>query len=178
MANLSKKIEVAANVAIICVALLLGGVLFKRYLLPGSAPAGEPGRAEQLKPGTRLSLPDVDWSRSRKTLVMVLSTNCRYCTESAPFYQVLAREKSGRDDVRLLAVLPQAVEESQKYLDAHGVAVSEVRKATPEAFGVRGTPTLIVVDSAGAVVDSWVGKLPQAKEVEVLNRLLTEHAGD
>lgn len=176
MNNISKKIEVAANVAILAVALLLGVVLVKRYLLPSAPP--EPPRAEQLKPGTKLALADVNWAQNKKTLVMVLSTNCHFCTESAPFYQRLAREKSGREDVRLLAVLPQSVEESQKYLSANGVSVSDVRQANPGAVGVRGTPTLIIVDSSGAVVDSWVGKLPPEKEEEVLSRLMTERAGD
>lgn len=174
MTDISKKLEVAANVAILVVALLLGVVLVKRYLLPGAPPP----RAEQLKPGEKFALADVNWGQSKRTLVMVLSTSCHYCTESAPFYQRLAREDSGRDDVRLMAVLPQSVEESRKYLDANGVAVGEVRQAHPGAVRVSGTPTLIIVDSSGAVVDSWVGKLPPDKEQEVLNRLLSERAGD
>jgi thioredoxin-related protein len=176
MNNISKKLEVAANVAILVVALLLGVVLVKRYLAPGPPP--EPPRAERLKPGDKLALEDVDWRQSKKTLVMVLSTNCHYCTESAPFYQRLAREKSGRDDVRLLAVLPQSVEESRKYLDTNGVAVNDVRQEKSGAIRVPGTPTLIMVDSSGAVVDSWVGKLPPEKEDEVLKSLLSERAGD
>ena len=176
MTNVSKKIEVAANVAIIFVALLLGGVLVRQYLLPGRTPRPQVARVEGPQPGTKLSLPGVDWGRSRQTLVMVLSTNCHFCTESAPFYQKLAREKSGSDDVRLLAVLPQSVEESQKYLGEHGVSVGEVRQAPPDAVGARGTPTLIIVDSAGSVVESWVGKLPAEKEAEVLGRILGDGA--
>lgn len=176
MGNFSKKIEVAANVAILVVALLLGVVLVKRYLLPSPPPG--PQRAEQLKPGEKLTLSDVDWGQSKRTLVMVLSTNCHFCTESAPFYQRLAREQSGRGDVRLMAVLPQSVEESRKYLDTNGVAVGDVRQVQPGAIRVSGTPTLIMVDSSGAVVDSWLGKLPPEKEEEVLKSLLAERAGD
>jgi hypothetical protein len=175
MNNVSKKIEIAANVAIIVVALLLGVVLVQRYLLTGPQPEAA-ARPAAPKPGTKLSLPDVDWGRSRQTLVMVLSTDCRYCTESAPFYQQLAREKARHEDLRLLAVLPQSPEESQKYLSENGISVSEIKQAPPSAVGVSGTPTLIIVDAAGAVVDSWVGKLPTAREAEVLSRLV-ERAG-
>ena len=177
MTSVSKKVEVAANVAIIVVALLLGAVLVRQYLLPGRTPQPQVARAERPTPGTKLTLPGVDWGRSRQTLVMVLSTNCHFCTESAPFYQRLAREKAGHDDVRLLAVLPQSVEEAQRYLGEHGVVVSEVRQSPPDAVGVRGTPTLIIVDSAGSVVESWVGKIPAEKEAEVLSRILGERAG-
>ena len=166
-----KRVELLANVAIIIVALLLGAVLVKRYLLPG-APPPSPMEAARIKPGTKLSLPGVDWGGSSRTMLLVLSTNCRYCTESAPFYQRLAREKAGRGDVRLLAVLPQSVEESKKYLGEHGVAADDVRQTEPKALGVQGTPTLLLVDKTGAVVDSWVGKLPPPKEDEVVSRML------
>lgn len=166
-----KRVELLANVAIIIVALLLGAVLVKRYLLPG-APPPSPMEAARIKPGTKLSLPGVDWGGSSRTLLMALSTNCRYCTESAPFYQRLAQEKAKHEGVKLLAVLPQSVEESQKYLGDNGVKVDEVRQAAPSAVGAGGTPTLILVDDKGAVVESWVGKLPPPKEVEVMNRFL------
>lgn len=177
MSGIHKKIELLANVAIIVVAVLLGGVLVKRFLWP------DPGRPqapspERIKPGTRLSLPGVDWGRSKQTLMLVLSTNCRFCTESAPFYQRLAREKAGRPEVGLLAVLPQGVAESQKYLGEHGVVVDQVTQAAPGAAYAQATPTLILVDQSGTVLDSWVGKLPGPKEDEVLSRLFGGNRGD
>lgn len=173
MSDLHKRIELLANVAIIVVAVLLGGVLVRRYLLPASP---QPDMAErvQIKPGTKLSLPDVDWGRSERTLLMVLSTNCHFCTESAPFYQRLAQEKARHGSVSLVAILPQGGDEAQKYLSELGVPVDEIRQATLKDIPVRGTPTLILVDRTGGVVDSWVGKLPAEKEAEVLNRLLVE----
>ena len=170
MNSLSKKLELIANVAIIVVALLLGAVLVKRYLLPQTTNA----RAvdARIQPGTRLSLPGMEWGRSDKTLLLVLSTQCHFCTESAPFYQRLAREQSRVGRARLVAVLPQSVAEAQKYLGEHGIAVDEVRQLSPDAVGAAGTPTLIMLDSAGSVVESWVGKLPPDKESEVITRLL------
>ena len=176
MAVWHKRDEHLANVAIIVVAILLGAVLVRRYLLP-AAPPPSPSEAARIKPGTKLSLPGVDWGGSSRTLLMVLSTNCRYCTESAPFYQRLAQEKEKHDDLGLLAVLPQSADESQKYLGEHGIKVDAVKQATPASLNVRGTPTLILVDQTGAVVESWIGKLPPPKEVEVLNRFLVEHPG-
>lgn len=177
MATWHKRVELLANVAIVVVAVLLGVVLVRRYLLPASPPPS-PAAAARIKPGTRLSVPGVDWGGSRQTLLLVLSTDCRYCTESAPFYQRLAREKAGRADVRLLAVLPQSVEESRKYLGEHGVAADDVRQTAPKELGVAGTPTLVLVDQTGAVVESWVGRLPPAKEDEVVGRLLAAPAAN
>lgn len=170
MSHLYKRIELLANLAIIVVALLLGGVLVRRYLLPAS-PQTEAVERARIKPGTKLSLSGVEWGGRRHTLVLVLSTNCHFCTESAPFYQSLVQEKARHGDVGLLAVLPQGVEESQKYLGEHGITTDVVRQAALDAVNVRGTPTLILVDRNGSVIESWVGKLPPEKEAEVLDRL-------
>lgn len=35
--------------------------------------------------GSVLSLPGVDWSRDRRTVVLAISSHCRYCSESALF---------------------------------------------------------------------------------------------
>ena len=167
MNNLTKRIELLANVAIIVVALLLGGVLVKRYLLPQAE--STPAQA-RIQPGTKLSVPGVEWGKNERTLLLVLSTSCHFCTESSPFYQRLAQEKARKGGVGLVAVMPQSVDESQKYLNDHGVSVDDIKQASLDTVQARGTPTLILADRTGTVVESWVGKLPAEKEAEVLKR--------
>jgi thioredoxin-related protein len=164
----TRNIELATNIAIIVVAVLLSIVLIKNYLLSGAAPnANAPDAPSN---GTRMSLQDVNWAAKKRTLVMVLSDSCRYCTESADFYKKLAQERAKDDHTRLIAVLPQDVAAGQAYLNNLGVPVDEVRQSPLDAIGVRATPTLILVDENGVVTASWVGKLPADREVEVLNR--------
>jgi hypothetical protein len=170
-----KKIELLANVAIIVIALLLGAVLVKRYLMTDDQ-ASRPA-AEQIRPGTKINLPGVDWSKSEQTLVLALSDGCHFCTESAGFYQRLAKEKASVGGVRLIAVLPQEISQGQTYLSKLGVAVDEVRQSTLSAIGVSGTPTLLLVDKNGAVKQSWLGKLPPDKETEVLSYFGLQRAG-
>lgn len=176
MSDKYKRVELLANIAIIVVALLIGVVLVRRYLLPVPTDVGH-AEVAQVKPGTRLSLPGLDWGKSDKTLLLVLSADCRYCTESAPFYRRLAEQRGGRQDVRLIAVLPQGVGTARQYLGGLGVAVDEIAQATPAALNARATPTLIVVDRTGSVVQSWVGMLPAEKEAEVVRTLLDGRAG-
>ncbi|HEY0084050.1 MAG TPA: hypothetical protein VGB61_14830 [Pyrinomonadaceae bacterium] len=172
-----KKIELLANVSIIIAALLLVTVLIKRNLpqSPQSAAAASPP-AFRIQPGTKIQLPDVDWGRNGQTLLLALSEGCRFCSESAGFYQRLAGEKGMPDNPRLVAVLPQEVSRGQAYLNNLGVAVDDVKQSTLGAIGVSGTPTLILVDSAGIVQESWVGKLPPEREAEVLRRLHSARA--
>jgi hypothetical protein len=169
-----KKTEFLANVAIIVVALLLGGVLIKRYLWPGQD-AARPAD-QRIPAGTKATLPDVDWAQNGQTLLLVLSRDCHFCTDSAPFYQRLTRETAGRPDVRLIALLPQEVAEGRKYLAGLGVSVNEVRQAAISSVGARATPTLILVDQNGVVQNSWVGKLAAPEEAEVLSRLAARPA--
>jgi hypothetical protein len=166
-----KKTELIANIAIIIVALLLGAVLVKRFLLPGNETTAARNADPHIPAGSKASLSGVDWARNGQTLLMVLSRDCHFCTESAPFYQRLARETAGRPDVHLLALFPQEVEEGKKYLDNLGISVSEIRQAAPASTGAGGTPTLILVDQNGIVKKSWVGKLSAPEESEVLSQL-------
>jgi|SoiMethySBSTD1v2_1073268.scaffolds.fasta_scaffold03486_5 redoxin len=164
----SKTIEVTTNIAIITVAILLGIVLVKNYLLAGPKP--DPGVPPTVPVGTKMSLQDVNWGAKKQTLLMALSDTCRFCTESADFYKKLAQERAKHDDLRLIAVLPQDVSAGQAYLNKLGVAVDEIRQSPLDDVGVKATPTLILVDDKGVVTASWVGKLPPEKESEVMNR--------
>lgn len=165
MSGLTRKLEVGANVAIIVVALLIGAVVVKKFLLAPEPPTRE------ISAGTRVALPGVDWGGSQKTLVLVLQKGCHFCSESAPFYQRLVRETSGLPGLRLMAVLPQRADEAKEYLSEINVPVQDVRQAPPKALGVSGTPTLILVDDRGVVLKSWVGKLPAEQEAEVLKKV-------
>lgn len=170
MSTFHKRIELFANLAIILAAISLVAVLAKRFVFP--SPARNPSSdARELKAGMKLSLPDLDFAQSNKTLVLFLSNTCHFCTESAPFYQRLVRERAQRGNFRLTAVLPQPVTDGHVYLSGLGVSIDEVRQASPEAMGVRGTPTLALVNNAGVVTDAWLGKLTPDTEAEVLSRL-------
>lgn len=168
MTNLTKKIELCANVAIIVVALLLVAVLVKRFL-PSSTASNQ--SATTVAVGTKVPLTDTDWGKNGRTMLLVLSTQCHFCTESASFYQRLAQERATLNNVRLVAVLPQTVGDSQQYLSKLGITVDEIKQSSLNSMGVSGTPTLILADNTGSVSGAWVGKLPADKEAEVLGRL-------
>lgn len=111
LTGISKKIEIAANLAIVVVACLLAIVLIKSYLLPnsGQRSEGQSNNTERLKLPVVSSV-DIDWKQNRQTLLLAVSSNCRFCTESAPFYKKLAEQKH---NTRLVAILPQSVSEGK-----------------------------------------------------------------
>ena len=163
MANTSKKIEVAANVAIIAVALL-AIVFFVRNFGMSRRPVQPP----KISTGTKFGLGQIDWQK--KNVVLALSTSCHFCTESAGFYRELVQECQKRH-VRTIAVLPQPIPEAQSYLSNEKVSVDEVRQGSLPDLQLSGTPTLLFINNRGLVEDVWVGKLPANKEKEVLEKV-------
>lgn len=168
--NSSSKTEVLANISTIVVAVLLSVVLVKQFLLPQAHPA-QPSAGQPVAKGTNLksSLPGVDWARNGRTFVLAISTQCHFCTDSAPFFQRVNKEVG--KEATLLAVLPQPLSDSHHYLDTLGVHVDDIRQSPLNAIGVHGTPTLMLVDKTGIVDDVWEGKLRPDQEDQVLTAL-------
>jgi thioredoxin-related protein len=146
MTPLVRKIEIVANVSIIVVAIVVcvAAVRYFRTKASGSQ-AAKPA----ITAGTKINLPSEDWATNHQTLLLALSTNCKYCSASADFYQRLANTASS--NTKLVAVLPQSPEESQEYLTGLKLTIKDIQQASPPSLGVRATPTLILVDSTGTV---------------------------
>lgn len=170
MTNIASKLETTANVSIIVVAVLIGAIFISRYVVSSPTTQGSP--TPTIPVGSKVVFPGVDWNNSSGTLVLALSTACRYCTDSLPFYKKLSESAARQSGIKLVAAFPQSVEESTIYLKDKGVSVDLVLNRQPNDLNVAGTPTLILVDERGAVVNSWVGKLPPEKEAEVVESML------
>jgi hypothetical protein len=161
--------------------VLLAAVALGFFLGRGTLSAPAPDRSLPARPaarssltnpiGQKLSLPGVDWQKNGRTLVFALQTGCRFCSESGPIYQRLAEQRKRFGDTRFVAVLPQTVEESKAFLDQLGVQVDTILQGSLANIGVRGTPTLLLVNSAGVVTEAWSGRLRPEAEQAVLARL-------
>lgn len=169
MKNLNKQINLALNLMIALVLVSIGVVVIKHYW--HSSRSTTPPRNYGVPTGSKVSLPDVDWEKNGQTLLLVLDTGCPYCTASAPFYQQIVRETAQNGRLQLIAVLPQEVSKSRQYLSDLKVPIDEVRQSSLNALGVKGTPTLILINSKAEVVRSWPGKLPPEEESEVLLKI-------
>lgn len=174
-----------SHVAIILIAFLIGFVVVKQYVLSPpadvstSAPktVGNPDQsADRISPtrttpvGKTIPLEGVNWKKKKQTVVLYLSTTCRYCNESVPFYQRLIKEKS-EQGFEIVAILSQNPEEAKSYLKTHDLNLSQVFSSSLSSLGVTSTPTLLLVNQDGVVSDFWRGKLNPDKEAEVLAKL-------
>src|SRR2546426_7750924 len=154
MSGIGKKIEIVANIATVIVAIMVGVVLVNKYFFPPkslSIPA--------VPVGTKISIPDIDWAKNGRTLVLALREGCHFCSESSTFYQRLITEAASKN-IQLIAVFPHSVEAGKKYLDDLRVPIGNLRNIPFNTIGVNGTPTLLLVNNEGKVTASWKGKLP------------------
>ena len=177
MKKVFRYTQFLSNIAIVAIAIFLGMIAFKDVVGPPKIPAtiapsiSPEAAAARINPvGQKVPLEGVNWEKNKKTLVMYVSSKCRYCTESGPFYQRLIDEKAAKD-VKFVAVMPQTVEEGREYLTKLGVKVNDVYQTPLQAIGVKSTPTLLLVNESGVVTDSWVGKLQPEREQDVFSKL-------
>lgn len=159
----TKYIEVSSNVAVLVVAMALLGTIVSTHWL------ARPGKAkfeEGLQKGQVLArLPSIDYDAAPQTLVSVLSTKCTYCKESLPFYKRLLGEQQTAGQVtRMVAVFPDPKTDVEQYKEQNQLSEESVPAVNYSTLNVTGTPTLILVDSTGRVLDFWVGKLSKEEE--------------
>jgi peroxiredoxin len=170
--SFSSKLETAANIATLSTAILISFVVVRTYFLSAPLRTAAPIRAtESVNVGASLKsrLPGVNWGKNGQTLVLALSTQCHFCTESAPFFRQLS-EKPGKA-FKIVAVLPQSATEAQEYLKRQGIHVDQLSQMPLEKVGVAGTPTMLLIDQSGIVRKSWVGKLNAQQQGEALKAI-------
>jgi rhodanese-related sulfurtransferase/thioredoxin-related protein len=153
----------------ICVVsfIVLAIMIAERYIL--RSPEAQNVAFEK---GQKLSLSEVNWSRSDANLIMALSTTCHYCQESSEFYRALIASNTDNHFYPVVVFpLSEQKEEINIYLQSHGVRPANILQADFAKLGITGTPTLILVDSKGQVRTSWVGKLSSYQEQQVYKTL-------
>ena len=120
--------------------------------------------------GSVISLPGTDWARNRTTLIIAMQVGCRWCEASADFYRDLIQSDS-TSVFHPVAILPQPVEQSRRFLLQLGLQIPDVRQFDIGKLGVHSTPTLILADAQGKVEVSWVGKLSPRWETAVFKKI-------
>lgn len=158
------KIEVAANIVVILLAVVIGSVYLRdRFSAHGPEP-------NEVKAGDRLPpLDGWDWSAHDRSLVLVLKKGCHFCEDSAPFYQRLAaRQQEDRSSTAIVAVFPDAAGTVNEVAQLGGLGVRVLPGVPLDALKVSGTPSLLLVDRSGTVLNAWIGMLSPRQEVEVM----------
>jgi hypothetical protein len=163
------RLEKATNVAIIVACAFLVGTLVRNYYLSRNL---DSSALPEIAKGTEIKLPIASPQPPVPTLVLALSKSCHFCEESVPFYQKLTAFKdSSPQGLRLVAVLPDKQEEAEAYVKGNRIGVDAVVSMPMSNIGVQGTPTLLLLDGQNKLEEMWVGKMNDAQETQVIDRL-------
>jgi hypothetical protein len=170
MSRWTRGLEIATNFAVLALCCLLGFLVIQNRFQKGPVPKAVGSVMNGPQINSRLNISGINWSKSPKTIVMAISTECHFCSASAPFYKTLtiaARQKHER----VIAFFPQNKDVSQAYLQNKQIDVDDVLQGALESIQVHGTPTLLLVDANGTITRSWVGQLSHEVETQVLSEL-------
>lgn len=156
-------------VASLMMTIVLGQGLWAKYIAtPPVPPTYQQG-------DTFPAVKAVNYAASEKTVVLFVASTCKYCTQSMPFYAELAKSRAGLR-TQLVAVGFEPESTITQYLDGHRVPTDGVVSTMSRAYKFAATPTLLVLDSKGVVINQWVGAL-NGRQSEV-RALLGMPAGD
>ncbi len=172
-------LDTVANIAIILVCAIAAVVLVRNQFFPRTQ---QPGMPPQVEKGERYDqLKAVVPAGSNRALVVAVQPGCHFCNESIPFYKNLIDQRNQKNsDVKFIAAVPanEKPEEAQKLVadetqkfTAGGAQPDSMVNIDFASIKVPGTPTLLLVDNTGKVLDVWVGKLDPKAEQEVLKTL-------
>ncbi len=160
-------IEVSTNIAVLLVTLLIIGG-FARLYYPRRAGNQVILHSRQILP----SIPGLDYGQSSRTLLIAMNTRCQFCTESIPFYNRLAEAALKTwTDTQIVAVFVNPQEEVRRYARDSSLKVNALPSVELTKLGISATPSIILIDQAGRVMDSWVGRLSNEREMKVFSAL-------
>ncbi|HEV2853961.1 MAG TPA: hypothetical protein VHC97_14265 [Thermoanaerobaculia bacterium] len=165
------SLDTLANIAIIVVCAIAAFVLIRNQFFPPRPPGAPP----QVEKGEQFEqLKAVVPAGSQRALVVAVSPTCHFCNDSMPFYKRLIDERNQKgSQVKFVAAVPNEqakAEESQKFASA-GAQPDSMVNLDFASVKVPGTPTLLLVDNTGKVLDVWVGKQDEKGEQDILEVL-------
>lgn len=164
--GLKQSLEMAANLGVLVAAILVAAYFVHLYIVQH----GSTEPSYRAAPGTRLALPaSYDFTAHERTLILAIQEDCRYCEASMPFYkEITARINGGCSGYGLVAVLPNPPAAADRFLSQYGLEIPRLANTRLLSLGVTGTPTVVLVDHEGTVLDVWVGELSRDGEQELL----------
>jgi hypothetical protein len=167
--NLKSILGLTTNIVVVLFAVVASVVLVKNYLAPQSASTSAAIRKGSVFP----QIAGTDYKQAPRTLILALNVDCRYCTRSVPFYNLLAearQENPGQFNI-VAAFINNDAALVRSYAEEKQLSVQTIAGVDLDKLGIHLTPTIILVDNRGNVLDSWRGALQPDGEREVFNAL-------
>lgn len=114
----------------------------------------------------------LEWAQTAEvTLVLFAQSSCGACQKAKPFLKDLFAELKDRAAVLLASHGPDRTVE-EKYRAELGLDAAAFR-VTPEGLRVRATPTLVLVDRSGKILEAWEGVGPEPQQKLIREKIVS-----
>jgi hypothetical protein len=172
---LRPTLDTTVNVVTLIAGVAILGTLVARAVTPVAKPiVTQPFQVGEHVPQFR----GLNFARAKRTLLMVVRQDCKFCGESIPFYRRLPRSGpvtlGGTQETQLVVLTEDDLNTARHFVEGNSLmldAVVAIPPARRSDLRVKGTPTLLLVDSAGTIKKIWIGKLSENREREVIDAL-------
>ena len=158
-----KSIEKLSNIAVIVVAVVIIFSFLRHDF-------GSSNRSNPAFKASTVHLTSITNTPSKLNVVLGISTTCRFCEKNMGFYKKLSGLETP-DKIAFYTIFPQPREEANSFLQQKGIHPTGVISSPLSEYSIMGTPTLLLVNSAGKVEHSWVGALDSTRQAEVLQQI-------
>jgi hypothetical protein len=71
----------------------------------------------------------------------------------------------------MIAVFPNSKTDVEQYVRQNDLQIEAVPESTLGELNVAATPTVILVDASGRVLDFWIGKLSPNEEQQLIAKV-------
>jgi peroxiredoxin len=152
-----RRASIAASVGL---ALMLAGTIgYVAWPRVADALGVKPTAAPKAPPayvaGQPVDVPASWYSSADTTLIIFARASCAACENAQPFLAQLVGHVQGRA-AAVMAHPPGMDEEDRQFAKSLGVADDKVM-VVGDGLRVRATPTIILVNRQGRVLDAWEG---------------------
>jgi len=162
------SVAASAGLALMLVAtvLYIGWPRVTSALGLSSKPAPRPAAYAA---GQTIDVPAAWYADAPKTLVIFARESCAACQRAQPFLASLVSKMQGHGGV-LMAHAPGADADDLKFGVSLGLPADRVF-ITPPNLRVHATPTLVLVDAQGHILDAWEGVAKDDVQAAILKAI-------
>jgi thioredoxin-related protein len=162
--SIKDRVEIVTNILIAVVILMIGTTYLKSHTGHHEA---------SLSPGEQINAPHgYKWRNHDQTLVVAVRKGCVYCERSYSLYRRLdGLEHSNTLKAHMVIVMPDDPASGAELLRSQQITSQSIPDTPLGDVKVSGTPTLLLVDANGRLLQSWVGELDSSKAEALVAQL-------
>ena len=119
--------------------------------------------------GQRVDVPASWYDASGKTLIIFARASCGACDKAQPFLKNLVTRLNGRA-AAVMAHPPGEDVANVAFAKSIGITTDHI-KVVETGLRVRATPTLLLVDRTGTVLEAWEGAGPPERQSSIVKAI-------